>query len=192
MNLDREIEDLLAVDHSPEFLAKVRRRIATEPPPAAAWFSWKVLPIAAGAATVVIAVLLWPASEPLRVAPAAQSTEPVAEPVARTLASPPARSPAPPIAPSHPLAPVGQRRAGPRTRLRPLGYGVQALARGTGATPVLVSDRESHAFDVLLARVEEGSLPDMGDSLTASNATGPPWIEIVPVAIDPIAQAEGE
>jgi hypothetical protein len=56
----------------------------------------------------------------------------------------------------------------------------------------LVSDGESHAFDVLLARVEEGTLPDMQESLAAIDATGPSWIEIAPLAIDPIAQAEGE
>ena len=199
MNLDREIEDLLAIDHSPEFLAKVRRRIGTEPTPAAAWFSWKLLPIGAGVVTVAIAALLWSSSEPERVAPAAEHPQSVAEAVARTVAP----APAPSVASSHPPAPVGLRRAGPRTRLRPLGYGGQALAR-IDRNPVavrhvepeiLLSAEDARAFRLLVTRAREGLVPELPAIDAESEAAGPPWIEIAPVVIAPIAQLtleEGE
>ena len=70
--LDREIERALAVDPSPEFLVRVRARIADEPAPAARGFGWLFAGIAtlAAAAILVLAVRMVsparpPASAPL-------------------------------------------------------------------------------------------------------------------------------
>jgi len=70
--LEREIERSLAVDPSPEFLARVRTRLAEEPRPAAGRFGWMFVGIAttAVAAAVVLAVFVVsparrPASAPL-------------------------------------------------------------------------------------------------------------------------------
>ena len=60
--LDREIEHLLAVDPSPEFLAKVRARLDAEPAPAAWRFRWR--PVAAGATAVAVLVLAVVVSRP--------------------------------------------------------------------------------------------------------------------------------
>ena len=54
--IDREIERALAVDPSPEFLARVRARIASEPVPAA--WGWPPLVAAAGAVVGVIVVVV--------------------------------------------------------------------------------------------------------------------------------------
>lgn len=51
--LDRELSELLAVEPSPDFAAKVRTRIEREPEPALGWWYWAG---AAAAAAVVIAV----------------------------------------------------------------------------------------------------------------------------------------
>jgi hypothetical protein len=50
--LDREIKELLQIDPSPEFLARVRARVATEPVPGAWRFGW--VPLAGGAAAVAV------------------------------------------------------------------------------------------------------------------------------------------
>jgi hypothetical protein len=67
--LEREIERALAVDPSPEFLVRVRARIADEPAPASRGFGWLFAGVAATAvaAAAVAVVMLRP--EP-RVEPA--------------------------------------------------------------------------------------------------------------------------
>src|SRR5439155_4122136 len=69
LDVDRELQSLLAVDPSPEFVARVRTRIANEPEPSQSsvgglqlptwWWSWKSIaaPILA-AAVIIIAVLV--------------------------------------------------------------------------------------------------------------------------------------
>ena len=64
MSLDREIEDLLAVEPSPEFVVKMRQRIAAEPAPSSWWLSWRPVTAGAGLAAVVAATLLWPSATP--------------------------------------------------------------------------------------------------------------------------------
>jgi hypothetical protein len=56
--LERDIERALAVDPSPEFLARVRTRIAEKPSPASRRFGWRfaVVATAAVAAAVVLAI----------------------------------------------------------------------------------------------------------------------------------------
>ena len=70
--LEREIERALAVDPSPEFLERVRTRIAEEPSPVSRGFGWLFAGVAtvAAAATVLLAMRLvvpthQPASAPL-------------------------------------------------------------------------------------------------------------------------------
>jgi len=80
--LAREIEDLLAIDPSPEFLARLRTRLAEEPPlldarvmgPRKRWWHFQLpepirlpapmgIAIAAMVAALVLVVLRWPARE---------------------------------------------------------------------------------------------------------------------------------
>jgi hypothetical protein len=60
--LERDIEQALAVDPSPEFVARVRTRIAEEPSPASRRFGWLFAGVAAAtvAAGVVALVMLRP------------------------------------------------------------------------------------------------------------------------------------
>jgi hypothetical protein len=60
--IERDIERALAVDPSPEFLARVRTRIAEEPSPASRRFGWRfaVVATAAVAASVVALLMLRP------------------------------------------------------------------------------------------------------------------------------------
>jgi hypothetical protein len=63
--IDREIQAALAVDPSPDFLARVRTRIATEPPKVRSWVPWTLAAAGAMAAIVAIAVVIsWPQGKP--------------------------------------------------------------------------------------------------------------------------------
>ncbi|MDP6582464.1 MAG: hypothetical protein QF681_17565 [Vicinamibacterales bacterium] len=94
-SIDQEIQDLLAVDPSPEFEAKVRTRVATEAETSGWRFGW--LPVAAGTAVVAVLVLAVIVSRPEPtmvdaspdpVSTAARTTDPIPPP-ALTPASPP-------------------------------------------------------------------------------------------------------
>jgi hypothetical protein len=61
-SLDREIESLLASEPSPEFLARVRTRVAQEPEPGRWRASW-MFAAATAIAAVVVALIAWPSSE---------------------------------------------------------------------------------------------------------------------------------
>ena len=63
--LEREIERALAVDPSPEFMVRVRARIAGEPAPASRGFGWLFAATAAAAAVLVLAIrMVSPARQP--------------------------------------------------------------------------------------------------------------------------------
>jgi hypothetical protein len=178
MNLDREIEQLLSVDPSPEFVAKVRARVAAEPRPGRLRFDWKLPAGAVCAAALVAALTIWPSADPpligQQVATPAAPAAPVVEGVATT---PP---PAVPVA-----APVPQRRA-------------PSMARAVESPDILVSEEEIRSFRRLLTQVQQGHIPEMPGSEAGEGSRepfGPPWIEISPVVITPIAQLaqpEGE
>jgi hypothetical protein len=69
--LEREIERALAVDPSPEFLVRVRARIADEPAPASRGFGWLFAGVAtvAAAAVLVLAVRMVSPARPPATAP---------------------------------------------------------------------------------------------------------------------------
>jgi hypothetical protein len=56
--IDREIQAALTVDPSPEFLARVRTRIAAEPFGATTWLPWKLVAAAVMAAIVAAVVVM--------------------------------------------------------------------------------------------------------------------------------------
>lgn len=183
MSLEREIEDLLAVDPSPEFVAKVRRRIAAEPAPAAWWLSWRLATAGAGLAIVVMAAVLWPTSAPVAPTSAtdvASTSAAGAASADKTVGKP---APATDVATvGKPIAPVAP--ASPSRNFAPSNHPASAA--------VLVQRDEAAAMNLLLTRVREGVLPDMTEALAAVDETGPRWIDIPAVVIEPIATGEGE
>jgi hypothetical protein len=54
--IEREIAQALAVEPSPEFVARVRMRVANEPPPRRAWATW--MPVLVGATAIAAVVLI--------------------------------------------------------------------------------------------------------------------------------------
>ena len=90
--LERDIEALFAVDPSPEFLARVRTRIAREPQPSTGSLHWLLLAAGAvAAATVVFVRAMVPLHEPIRT-PAPSVVPRIA--IERSV------EPAPPVAPA--------------------------------------------------------------------------------------------
>ena len=169
MSLDREIEDLLAVDPSPDFVARVRRRVAEAPVPGRSWFSWMLVPVAVGVAAIAFTVIVWPVDS------TPSSTEAtVSQPGSvETTVDLPAR------------APQIETVSRPTRR-------AAIVAQPDREPEVLISPDEARALELLLARLREGRLPDMTESLATVDTTGPAWIAIAPVEIDPIPQGEGE
>jgi hypothetical protein len=76
--IDREIQDLLAIDPAPEFTARVRARIEDEAE-SKPWFTWSRVAVAAGsvAALAVAAVMSVPSTQtpPSAIAPAMAQTQ---------------------------------------------------------------------------------------------------------------------
>jgi hypothetical protein len=169
MSLEREIEDLLAVDPSPEFVAKVRQRIAAEASPPLRWLSWRHATAGVGLAAVVGAALLWPSAGPV----APRDGEAIA-PIIRQPSTPTNDASVAPVA-----SDASPRRA-------------SAAPNRQALPPVLIQRDEARAMKLLLTRVREGTLPDMAEALAAVDATGPEWIAIHPVVIEPIATEGGE
>jgi hypothetical protein len=178
MSLDRELEDLLAVDPSPEFVAKVRLRIAAQPPPASWWPLWRPATVGVGIAVVVAAGLLWPSA-----APVAPRDGKASAPTDGTSAR---RSEA------HTASVPSTLAAGSASVDAPSRQRAPAAPNRQAAPPVLIRRDEATAMNLLLTRVRDGTLPDMTEALAAVDAAGPEWIEIPPVVIEPIATGEGE
>lgn len=177
--LEREIEALLAVDHSPEFCAKVRATLAESPVPTRWRFGWRLLPVAAAVAATAVLVLRWPAGEPVAPLTAALVRAPQAAAMSDV--------PVAPIAP--PAAAAPERVAAVRPVVTPRAPGRTAQA----ASDVIVSPDEARAFRLLLAAIQEDRLPEFVASDGAdATATGPGLptpeaIRITAVVIEAIA-----
>ena len=192
MNLDREIEDLLAVDHSPAFTARVRAGVAAGPGPGASWWSWRLVPAGGGLAALIAAVVLWPSIPSDRMT----DIQPAPAPAAQVSAGPEVNAVrAVEAPPSDTAAPVATTPAASRAASRaPAGASTAAAAASAPprAAAIVISPEDARAFRLLLTRTREGMVVDLPIDRDDPVA-GPPWIEIAPVVIEPLAQlAQGE
>jgi hypothetical protein len=181
--IDRDIRDALNVDPSPEFLARVRTRIANEPAPSAWRWSWTVAAAGAMAASVIAAVILMPVRETMIVAPGATRQEtPVAQAFKPAEAAAAARKPS--TAGPPPRA-ISRYASDATVRLKP----------DTTELPLLFDQSEMRALQGLIAAARNGSV-----ALTTHNAAAPPEpmelepvtdIVIAPITIEPLAPPSG-
>lgn len=200
--IDRQLEATLAVDPSPEFLARVRTRIASEPEPSAWRLSWAFTVTGTAVVAMVLAVAVFRSGPMTSSAPADSSLLP-----ARTIDSPFAAVPT--IAPGQLLdAPpdMGRSAVDPSDVLsgsRPTetvvqGSGpdragtVRALASSLGkAEPeVLINAAEARALRRLLAGARAGriDLTPLPEVVPASAALQSPMeIVIAPIGVEPLA-----
>ena len=183
--IDREMQALLAVDPSPEFAARVRARIAVEPP-RSPWLAWWPLVAAAAIAIAIVAGILarprpidapqWLAATPLPNAPIG---------VARALQGrhiADVSRPVPPVS----EAPADRQSPGDG------GQGRQAIDRAPVASDVLLDPRETAALRALIAGVREGRVdlqPVLRASTVAPMALAPVTAIAIPlITIDPLEQ----
>jgi hypothetical protein len=183
--LDRELGRALRVDPSPEFVARVRSRIAEEPAPSRWTFGrWQLVAVAAVAASLLIAVVVHRrANPPIARDQAVLSARPIGagaiaalqehEPVRRTE--------------REPLEPMEREPFGRMER--------EGFSRASAAPEVLIDPREAQALRAVIARVRTGAL-DLSPVLMATKPEAmdlPPITDIViePIAIDPLAPDTG-
>jgi hypothetical protein len=180
--LEHEIEAALAVDPSPEFLARVRTRLASEPAPFGWRLSWMYLG-ALGLTTAVVLALVLTRLERQPVPAAATPT--ITPPMAKSESTGRALGETVPF-PSIPAdSVVTTVERIPRR---------QALA--TAQPEVIISD--AAALRVLVVNTREGRIDPAG--LNALNAVATPLeplgtISIQPITIEPLPQLallEGE
>jgi hypothetical protein len=170
--LDREIESMLAVDPSADFLARVRARVVEEPAPVGWRIRWALGFAAAAVVTVAVVVLLRPDNgadpAPSRVTPTLVIERTAPEVVASVE---PRESQAVPA----PYRTTRPRRA-PRA----------ATAASAERLIPLVNEEDAKAFDALLATIRSRAVvvtfnESQGSVLAASD------LAIAPIDINPLA-----
>jgi hypothetical protein len=202
--IEREIAQALAVEPSPEFLARVRMRVANEPPPRRAWARW--MPVLVGATAVAAAVAIaivapWRGSQvQLKKAPQADTqvrlkpdpTEKIVASATSTVAS--ATSTVPSATSTAVASPTATAVASPTATAvaSPTSTAVASgLSRTKTSTPqVLIAQDEAEALRRLFARSAERGIqipPDViAGVTTAETDLLPPEIAISPIRIDPL------
>jgi hypothetical protein len=153
---DQEIRDALRVDPSPEFLARVRTRIASEPAPSAWRWSWTVAAATALAAMVLVAVVMSrPRHENPPAPDVAHGFTPAEAPAGSTLKQ---TEPAGSTAVRRPGPSASARLEAPRAPAR-LAEAQSAKAGSGTLSPdpeILIDPREGIALQRLLAGVAAG------------------------------------
>ena len=189
---DREIQAALAVDPSPEFVARALTRIAAEPPGAATWLPWKLVAAAVMAAIVAaVVVMSRPQEKTSRTATAQGDIRLTPE-----VSIEPPRRPEPSrdsddSTPRPVEAPGAQRRASARRLTPPPARSEARLAAAMPAEPdILVDPREARAMRLVIRAARDGRF-DLWTALRAAPPTVmelPPIAAIViaPLAIDPL------
>jgi hypothetical protein len=204
-DVDRELQSLLSVDPSPEFVARIRSRIASEPDPRAWWWSWKFAVAAVAAAAIVVIALVLGRSREQTVAPQVAKA---ATPAGTSTTSQGATPETPTVASA--FRRTGSTTPeGPANRLRQ-GFGAQEAGRhvrepervvadvgrpfeGRREEPeILLDARETAALRALIRGVRRGDL-DLEPVLRASTPSAmelPPIgeIAIAPITIAPLEE----
>jgi len=169
--LARMLRAAVNVDHSPEFLARVRARVGEKQTPKWSW-RWLLGPVAtaACAAAVIAAIAMWPVRQELPAPP----RPPTIRVMADFAAEPPPN--------------VVETRRTPNVKRR--------ATEASGLPDALISPDDARAFQLLVRTVREGRLS--AESLPPRRSAGQgvmvSTIEIPRVTIEPlpeIARLEG-
>ena len=176
--IDEEIRDALKIEPSPDFLARVRTRIASEPAPSAWRWSWTVAAAGAMAIAVVIAAV-------------------VTRPGPQRATGPDVVASRPALAPAFgPVEPAKEPGRPAETIVRHRASAASRVARTVMSDPqILIDPRETRALRQLITGVRDGRI----DLTAAQHSTTPPTMElppltdivIDPITIDPIAPQPG-
>jgi hypothetical protein len=189
--LDREIQQLLAVEHSPEFLARVRTAVALESPRRGWLFTRPLAAAVGGLGAVALAALIigWPAPVPT---PRAVSAPRVQRPGTTRLAPPPEQRAEATGRLETPPTSVSASR-----RVRRASVPPPVVASRDPFADVLISAEETHALNALVASVRGGRMPAVAPSDPA--VSGPLAIPmelqistLVITPLAPLARLEGD
>lgn len=165
--LDRELQAALDVDPSPEFLARVRRRIEREPA-SAPW--WRRPDLAVVTAALLVAAGVW--SVPRRDVTAVPSeTAPI------TKAAPPL------VVVDSPVDPPASRVAAARVRVAPVRTPAPPPAPVDRFPPVILAENERAALRMLEAATRIGPTEPSEITTSAERAVGA-RPELPPVSFD--------
>ena len=186
--LGREIEQVLGVDPSPEFLVRVRMRLASEPVPSSTrWsLSWMTATAGVAATALVVAIYLGRTQPDRSDVPASAATSVVA---ADTSSAP--RQTA--DSGASPRLGTGSPVAEQPARKRP----AEARATIKGEVPrrafpeVLLSAAETRGLETLLGRLQRGELTITVDEQAAEKVDEeePADLVIAPIRIRPLDSA---
>jgi hypothetical protein len=161
--LDREVASLLAVEPSPEFLARVRTRVAQEPEPGGWRWRW-TFALATVTVALIGAVVVWQSGQQ-----APSSEVPVRLPQVAEAVAPPA-----PVV-VEVERPRASRPTRPTTRTR----------EAANLIPLISAD-DARAFDTLLAAIRRNDVvlnADMPNSALSASTLALPPITIEPVTV---------
>jgi hypothetical protein len=177
--LDRELDAALGVEPSPEFVARVRMRVADQAVPAG-WLShWRLVSAGAGAIALAVAAGLW--SMDGNVGAAFRRPEPssTVSRIARDVTLPAAvvALAPPPVMTGAPVAAASQTRRAGRVATR---------NREIALDDVIVSAEDRRGFEALLVAIEERRLPLLPQQEPAVDSAPPVPIEIPDVTIEPL------
>jgi hypothetical protein len=159
--LDRELQAALDVDPSPEFVARVRLRVADDAIGSSRLFPWRWGTVAGGAlaAAVMVLVLAWPPAEDDRrsAAVVVRDAPEVVDTGTVTAARETARREIPDQASGSPPARQRVRQAvSAPQRLEPTSD-----VEGPAFAEVLISPDEVRAYEMVLAAVQQRTLPPL-------------------------------
>jgi hypothetical protein len=186
--LDRELQAMLGLDPSPEFVARVRARVADDPSPASRWFGvWTIVASAVAVAAIAIVALV--------VGRDARTVPPSGQPVLDS------RSATLPVWTAPDL--TGRSRVQSAGTDRPARAGhsetpaVREAATSQRAEPeILLDPREAAALRALIFGTRDGriDLAPLVNASTPSVMELPPVVDIeIPlITIDPITPGTGE
>jgi hypothetical protein len=187
--LDRELEQAFAIEPSPDFAAKVRMRIASEPAPTVWRFSWVACSVGGAivALIVIAAIAPWHTSS-MRTAgvPSVGRTSTIESSELPKSASSLTRTDGPPsVARAEPLD-HGRHNSRRPAAVTPVN--VEARTREAGHDlEVLVDVRESNAITRLILAIRDGRVPVVQPDLAApAESAALTRIVISPLTIDPI------
>jgi hypothetical protein len=177
--LDREIRDALAIDPSPEFLPRVRARVADEPSPTAWHGAWPARVRWALAASAVVAMLAAATVLRNRSEMPVSPGNPAGEVVStgdRFPSGDVAAAPAPPLVRREPARPV--RRISPPPPPAP-----QPARHAGGLPEVILAENERRAFRALAER-ERLEIPEITVSAERAAGARP---ALPPLSFEPLA-----
>jgi len=189
--LARDIESALRVEPSPQFVARVRARVAREPLGATGVMSW---PLWLGGAAVVAGALALVVSlggpRDMRVSDSTPSTA-TSPPVLEASRGPSIATE--PVLPQ-PLvaAPVQRVTRRAVARIGP----EETRTNDVGLPQVLIADDEKRGFELLVTELRDTKrAAAVAEATRGLTTPGPPWLEIAPVIIEPLREvgiAQGE